>query len=434
MGNSPPPTPPTKSPEDNERRFESITLPCEWIEDYHPGGYHPVHLGDVFNDDQYKVIRKLGEGSYSTVWLARDLKQSRYVALKIMVSEISESTRELQILRHIAKATPAKGAQHVVQLLDEFKHQGPNGIHVCLVFEPMGPSVNSMVEELPQFNPRMYGMKVRYPPRMAKEILRQSLQALAFLHENGVAHGDFQPGNILFALDGTINSKPEDVLRQEENVQTESISAPVRRLDGKQDLWAPRYLCVTQPLTSFTPYSEGFKVKLSDMGGAYFFTDPPATLVTPSGLRAPELILAGTVDKSLDIWSFGCLVFELVTGQPLFCIPGSDFEDDDHLLALSARIGPLPDALFQHWKTSSLYFTPERKLFNCQLGGVGEGEEPLMLAEQSMEEWFDEAGPEIGEEEALRVKALIRRILKYDPAERPSPAEILRNPWFCEEG
>lgn len=130
----------------------------------------------------------------------------------------------------------------------------------------MGPSVNTMVEELPQFKPRMRGMKIRYPLRMAKSILKQSLQALAFLHENGIAHGDFQPGNILFTLDD-IGSTPEDVLRQEENVQAESISPPVQRLDGKEDKWAPRYLCVAQPLVPFTYYAEGFKVKLSDMGG-----------------------------------------------------------------------------------------------------------------------------------------------------------------------
>lgn len=50
-----------------------INSPCEWIEDYRPGSYHPVHLGDLFNNGQYKIIRKLGEGSYSTVWLARDI-------------------------------------------------------------------------------------------------------------------------------------------------------------------------------------------------------------------------------------------------------------------------------------------------------------------------------------------------------------------------
>ncbi|EAW11290.1 serine/threonine-protein kinase [Aspergillus clavatus NRRL 1] len=340
MSISPPPTPPPRALTNDERRFKTITLPCEWVEDYRPGGYHPVVLGDIFNNGQYRVIRKLGEGSYSTVWLARDLKNSGYVALKILVSEISGLTTELRILRHITEAAPAEAARHVTQLLGEFEHRGPNGVHRCLVFEPMGPSVNTMVEELPQFKPRRRGMKIRYPLRMAKSVLKQSLQALAFLHENGIAHGDFQPGNILFTLND-VDSTLEDVLRQEEEVQARSISPLVQRLDGKEDKWAPRYLCVAQPLVPFTSYAKGFKVKLSDMGGAYFFTDPPTKPVTPLGLRAPELILTGAVDNTVDVWSFE---------------------------------------------------------------------------------------PDLDEEEARKVKALIRWILQYDPAKRPSPAKILSNP------
>lgn len=87
----------------------------------------------------------------------------------------------------------------------------------------------------------------------------------------------------------------------------------------------------------------------------YFFSDPPAKIVTPIGLRAPELMLQGERNLALDIWSFGCLVFELVTGTPLFFIPGDDvFELDDYVLQLTDRIGPLPDQLFQAWPTSSL--------------------------------------------------------------------------------
>ncbi|KAH7121644.1 serine protein kinase [Dactylonectria macrodidyma] len=349
----------------------------------------------------------------------------------LVVLLLESWTAEVSLPCPSGRAAPAEGARHITQLLDEFEHHGPNGIHKCLVFEPMGPSANTMVEELPQFKPRKRGMKIRYPPQMAKAILKQCLQALAFLHENDIAHGDLQPGNMLFALDD-IDSKPEDVLRQVEDVEARSISSPVERLDGKQDKWAPPYLCIAQPLAPFTSHAEGFRVKLSDLGGAYFFTDPPTKPVTPLGLRAPELILTGAVNPTLDIWSFGCLVFELVTGQPLFCIPGPEFEDDEHLLSLTDMLGPLPDELFKHWKTSSLYFTPEKKLYNCQLGGVAEGEEPLMLEGTSMEQLFDEAGPDLDEEEARKVKTLIRRILQYDPAKRPSAAEILSDAWFCE--
>jgi non-specific serine/threonine protein kinase len=170
------------------------------------------------------------------------------------------------MLRHITKVATVEGTPHITRLLDEFEHHGPNGVHKCLVFEPMGPSVNSMVEEQPQFKPRRLEMNVRYPPWMAKSILKQSLQALAFLHENDIAHGDFHPGNMLFTLDN-IDSTPEDVLRQEEDVAARLVSPLVQRVDGKDNKWAPGYLCVAQPLVPFTCYAEGFKVKLSDMGG-----------------------------------------------------------------------------------------------------------------------------------------------------------------------
>ena len=41
---------------------------------YRPGGFHPVYIGDVYND-RYKVLNKIGYGVYSTVWLVRDLQQ-----------------------------------------------------------------------------------------------------------------------------------------------------------------------------------------------------------------------------------------------------------------------------------------------------------------------------------------------------------------------
>jgi serine/threonine-protein kinase SRPK3 len=49
-----------------------LTEDEEDLEDYRPGGYHPVSIGDEFNNSRYVVVRKLGWGHFSTVWLARD--------------------------------------------------------------------------------------------------------------------------------------------------------------------------------------------------------------------------------------------------------------------------------------------------------------------------------------------------------------------------
>jgi len=55
-------------------RFEIMHASTEWIEAYRPGGDHPVHIGDVHHEGRYQVIKKLGYGSFSTVWLAYDTR------------------------------------------------------------------------------------------------------------------------------------------------------------------------------------------------------------------------------------------------------------------------------------------------------------------------------------------------------------------------
>ena len=67
-------TPPSQKDPVSEKdfRFLPLGIPCEWAESYHPGGLHPIHFGDVLND-RYRIIRKLGNGSFATVWLALDL-------------------------------------------------------------------------------------------------------------------------------------------------------------------------------------------------------------------------------------------------------------------------------------------------------------------------------------------------------------------------
>ena len=48
------------------------TVPAENLDEYEPGGYHPIHLGDRLKDGRYEIVHKLGYGSFSTVWLAKD--------------------------------------------------------------------------------------------------------------------------------------------------------------------------------------------------------------------------------------------------------------------------------------------------------------------------------------------------------------------------
>jgi serine/threonine protein kinase len=159
-------------------------------------------------------------------------------------------------------------------------------------------------------------------------------------------------------------------------------------------------------------------------------------VVTQSGLKSPELVINGAVDNTLDIWSFGCLIFKLITGQRLYYLdPYDDEEDerDDHLLMLSDALGPLPETLYSHWTRSSRYYTPDRVQYNTLLYEGSDGQDPLANRMKPLEVFFEEYKPsDLSHEEAKSITTLIRQILHYDPSERPTPSELLQDSWFQE--
>ncbi|KAK5444170.1 hypothetical protein LTS15_010523 [Exophiala xenobiotica] len=210
-----PSTPPATLPKcENEWRFHDTGYPSEWAETYRPGGFHPVNLGDTFKDGQYRVIRKLGYGSFSTVWLARDTMNLRYVALKVMDTQASHKAKtELSILKRINECRAKDPlTRYILINLDTFQHSGPNGTHLCLVTEPMGPTVASLAEELTPLEE--WKVNIRYPKPMARRILTHALLGLKFLHDNGIVHADLQPGNLLSTI-SNIDQLSEAELRQD---------------------------------------------------------------------------------------------------------------------------------------------------------------------------------------------------------------------------
>ena len=153
----------------------------ENVERYCPGGYHPIRLGDEFCCGRYQVIHKLGYGSFSTVWLARDRIEHRYVALKVITAAASEVSLEARIMRHLRQSSPGyPGHSFVLSLLDDFSIDGPNGRHQCIVSEVVG---NSLVVAKESTKDEIF------PLTTARVVTPQLALGLAYIHSCGVLHG-----------------------------------------------------------------------------------------------------------------------------------------------------------------------------------------------------------------------------------------------------
>ncbi|KAL3487088.1 kinase-like domain-containing protein [Aspergillus germanicus] len=433
---SSPVTPSAECPRTSaQQRFHWLPAPTKWIEDYRPGRYHPVNFGDTFKNPRYRVIRKLGYRSYSTVWLARDQDFNRYVALKIPIADPDLSKKEPSILHALSQTTSEHpGKLHILTPADTFEHKGPNGAHRCFVFEIMGPSLATALEEPSEELEKLCDTSVRYHERypiwMVESILYQTLLGIDFLHQKGTGHGDLSQSNLLFPVKDFTSVEERQLTRDDK------VSDPVRRKDGLTDRWAPKYLALSQPLDEYIDVPPGFNIKISDFEEVPFFLAyPPAKLVNPVALRSPELMFTNVINKDQDIWCFGSLIFELFAGRTLFVVPdmgNRESVDDDHFLQFHDILGPIPYSLWSKYPRAHIYYNDKGELVKHYIGELSSGSdsdsiEPLAPLATA----FDEEKPkDLSVEDAENVKRLLAWILDYNPGKRPSAEELLQDPWF----
>lgn len=155
----------------------------EKLERYRRGGYHPTTRGEWLNG-RYRIVHKLGFGAYSTIWMARDQKTEKYVAVKITIADCNPTnSQERNILHRLGsaelKAKTHPGSAIIPSITDEFTISGPNGVHQCFV---TSVGMMNLAEAKDASSFRLFQLPV------ARVFSAQLVLAVAYLHTQGIVH------------------------------------------------------------------------------------------------------------------------------------------------------------------------------------------------------------------------------------------------------
>ena len=209
----------------------------------------------------YRVIEKLGGGGMGVVYKAEDTDLGRFVALKFLHDGIAHDSQSLTRFQREARAASALNHPNIVTIY-ELGHL--NGTHYIAMEMICGQTLRALISSGP------------LPFRKAIVIATQVADALAKAHQTGLVHRDLKPENLMVAEDGTAKILDFGLAK----------------------------------LRDHPPDSEGPTLVGS-------LTDP-GTVMGSVGYMSPEQATGGEVDFRSDQFSFGLVLYEMVTGFPAF--------------------------------------------------------------------------------------------------------------------
>jgi eukaryotic-like serine/threonine-protein kinase len=208
--------------------------------------------------NRYQLGAMIGTGGMSDVFIADDLRLHREVAVKVLRSDLARDPSFVTRFNKEALSVAALNHPGIVSVYDSGKEETPSGVMPYIVMEYVeGKTLREIIHK-----------GERFPLQRAVEIVEGILTALQYSHKNGIVHRDIKPGNIMITDSGDI--------------------------------------------------------KVMDFGIARALADSGATLTSTWNIvgtaqyLSPEQATGGQADARSDLYSVGCLFYELVSGKPPF--------------------------------------------------------------------------------------------------------------------
>ncbi|KAG5959089.1 hypothetical protein E4U56_005095 [Claviceps arundinis] len=407
--------------------YTSVEAEVEDLTNYKQFGLHPIILGDILpkpltcvsdvnKEPRYRILLKLGYGGFATMWLARDLVEQRYVAVKVgLGSEKPLLDREAEILSQICKTGPGKhGYKRVIELLDVFIVEGPNGFHQCLVTEVVAPLSDENANDYCSF-----------------DVVRQIVEGFAFLHEEGIVHGDPHIGNFGIALPQLDQFEEADIMEYFLNPELILVIPrdPKLSINSIPPYIVKSVITTADFLKSRKVFPAGsLTVKIMGFGRAYRISKAAPNFLgaAPKMIRPPEVVLhelcdgriGSTWSEAADIWAVGCTLYHVKSGDELISTMGSL---QDYLFQAIQFGGPPSETWPKVWETQDRQHGNSPALSLCDRVKVWEVREANLNSSRIPQD-----------EERWAFLNFIKRMIITNPDERTPTRVLLTDPFMVE--
>uniref|UniRef100_A0A0N5A579 dual-specificity kinase n=1 Tax=Parastrongyloides trichosuri TaxID=131310 RepID=A0A0N5A579_PARTI len=316
---------------------------------------------------RFQILRVCGEGSYGQVLKTFDHKRRKTVAVKVLRRYNDKKNLEDNKELGMLQYLTNQDIKNKNYIV-RFRGAFTFRNHICLILEHLHKNLRDVIRQY-YFN----GSDIHKLQKVTKDLL----SALEYLSNLGVVHGDLKPENIM--------------------VTDEEISS----------------------------------IKLIDFGGAFFVDSPPLSFAQTLRYRCPELILNGSASLPMDIWSLGCIVAELISGNQLF----TGIDERDQLNRMIEILDLPPVKIIESCAKKQRFFVQNDDLQCKKINESGTEEiNNYVPINMNSSKYYSPGAKNlnsvIGFPKYKWSLRFIRMCLKWDPSERITTSFALHHPFI----